>query len=435
MDELPIPHILPRHEHLISRSRIDPDALKVLYRLRHHGFQAYLVGGCVRDLLLGKAPKDFDVVTDAHPQQVREIFRNSRLIGRRFRLAQVFFKGGKFIEVSTFRRRSEFEDEGEKDPRRSDNTFGTPAEDALRRDITINGIFYNIDDFSLIDYVGGLEDLNRKMIRCIGDPEEKFTSDPVRMIRVIRHAARTGFSIEEKTYRTLIQHVEKLRLCSPSRLREEFLREIREGSAKNSIKQMMESGILLALFPPFLKPLAAERPQEYFFNILSLLDDFSLAGKPPAEEFCVALFLLPLLEFSIPSEGFPLGRRGQALFQQWVREWITATLGPLQFARLVKEAVVHLLSTQRILLEFGGGRKLPWRLARQPYFSQALLLSEISARARGEVPEKFSRATEEKRSFRKKKRNRHRRKKKPSSFPDQKIEEISTNHSSETPVP
>src|SRR4030042_3856969 len=200
MDEQPVPRILPRQEHPLSPSCIDPDPLKILSRPHPPGFRAYLVGGCVRDLLLGKTPKDFDVATDAHPQQIRELFRNSRLIGRRFRLAHIFFKNNKFIEVSTFRRRSEFEEEGEKDPPHSDNTFGTPSEDAFRRDITINGIFYNLADFSLIDYVGGLEDLRRKIIRCIGDPEEKFTGDPVRMLRVIRHAARTGFTIEDKPY-------------------------------------------------------------------------------------------------------------------------------------------------------------------------------------------------------------------------------------------
>ena len=192
MDEQPVPRILPRQEHPLSLRFIDPDALKILYRLHDRGFLAYLVGGCVRDLLLGKIPKDFDVATDAHPQQIRELFRNSRLIGRRFRLAHVFFKNNKFIEVSTFRRRSEFEEEGAEDHPHADNTFGTPSEDAFRRDITINGIFLNIADFSLIDYVGGLEDLRQNMIRCIGDPDEKFVSDPVRMIRVIRHAARTG---------------------------------------------------------------------------------------------------------------------------------------------------------------------------------------------------------------------------------------------------
>ncbi|MCJ7494806.1 MAG: polynucleotide adenylyltransferase PcnB [Deltaproteobacteria bacterium] len=423
MDEQPVPRILPRQEHPLSRSFIDPDALKILYRLHHHGFRAYLVGGCVRDLLLGKTPKDFDVATDAHPQQIRELFRNSRLIGRRFRLAHIFFKNNKFIEVSTFRRRSEFEEEGEKDHPHSDNTFGTPSEDAFRRDITINGIFYNIADFSLIDYVGGLEDLRQKIIRCIGDPEEKFISDPVRMIRVIRHAARTGFTIEEKTYRSLIGHVAKLRLCSPARVREEFLRELREGSLEESMKMMLASGMLFSLFPSFSQPFAEAWQKEYFIKIITAIDDLSSSGKVPSEEFCLALFLLPCLGFYCPPDGFPPGRRGQALFQQKVREWVTETMRPLQFTRQAKEAAIYLLGSQRIFREFLPERKLPLRFMRQPYFSQALHLFEIEARARGEGPAGLSWPTGERTPPWKRRKKRHRRKKKKAFFSDQKPKE------------
>ena len=193
MDQL----IILRAEHPISRSMIDEEALKVLYRLHRHGFLAYLVGGSVRDLLLGKIPKDFDLATNAHPHEINALFKNSRVIGRRFRLVHVFFKGGKIIEVSTFRSRSEFEEiQTEEGNIIRTDSFGTPAEDALRRDITVNGLFYNIADFSIIDYVGGMADLERQVIRTIGNPDERFLQDPVRMIRVIRHAVRTRFSIE-----------------------------------------------------------------------------------------------------------------------------------------------------------------------------------------------------------------------------------------------
>jgi poly(A) polymerase len=167
------PHIVPRSAHTLSRKFITVEALKVLYRLHHNGYKAYLVGGSVRDLLLGKTPKDFDVATDARPSEIRKLFRNSRIIGRRFRLVQVFFRGGKIVEVSTFRCRSEFEDSGEV-PLARNNTYGTPAEDAHRRDLTINGLFYNIADFSLVDYVGGLADLHRGCIRVIGEPAVRF---------------------------------------------------------------------------------------------------------------------------------------------------------------------------------------------------------------------------------------------------------------------
>ena len=173
------PRILSRPEHIISRKDIDPDALKVLYRLKNHGFVAYLVGGGVRDLLLGRRPKDFDISTSAHPQQVRKLFRNSFIVGRRFRLVHVRF-GRNVVETATFRKASEPE-AGDTLIRR-DNTFGTPEEDAFRRDFTVNALFYDIGTFSIIDWVGGIEDLRARTLRCIGDPDVRFIEDPVRML-------------------------------------------------------------------------------------------------------------------------------------------------------------------------------------------------------------------------------------------------------------
>src|SRR6187455_401376 len=174
-----MPRILPRPEHNVSRKGIDEDALKVLYRLKNHGFIAYLVGGGVRDLLLGRRPKDFDISTDAHPQQVKKLFKNCFVVGRRFRLCHVRF-GRKVVEVSTFRRLAEAE-EGDTLIRR-DNTFGTPEEDAFRRDFTVNALFYDIASFSVIDYVEGLEDLRAGIVRSIGDPDVRLIEDPVRML-------------------------------------------------------------------------------------------------------------------------------------------------------------------------------------------------------------------------------------------------------------
>jgi poly(A) polymerase len=410
MDQPAIPWILPRQEHPISRKIIDPDALKVLYRLHQHGFIAYLVGGCVRDLLLGKTPKDFDVATDAHPRQIREIFRNSRLIGRRFRLAHVYFSGGKYIEVSTFRRHSEFEEADPEAHPHSDNTFGTPAEDAWRRDITINGIFYDIGDFSLVDYVGGLEDLRNGIVRSIGDPDEKFVQDPVRMIRVIRHAARTGFRIEENTYRSLLTHVEKLRLCSPARVRDEFLRELREGSAKESMRLMIETGMLFVLFPSFLAPFGDEKRKEYFLNSMGALDQLHLLEENVSDELYLALFLHPFLEFYCPTEEFPAGRKGQPDFHGKVREWLIHTLGPFSFTRHSREAAAQLLAHQRTLREFGPLGRLPLRLVRRPDFSQALHLFQLAGKARGEEPFTFSWPLEGKKFHRRKRKHRSRKK-------------------------
>ncbi len=208
------PLIIPRSAHPISRKNLPREVLKVLYRLKDAGYLAYLVGGSVRDMLLGLKPKDFDVGTDARPEEIRKLFRWSRIIGRRFRLVHVYFRGGKFIEVVTFRGPEVAEEDGLE-------VFGTPAEDAFRRDLTINALFYNIADYSIIDYVGGMEDLKKGIIRAIGPPDVRFRRDPVRMMRAIRHAARTGFRIEENTWEAICRHREKLMLCSPMRIRDE----------------------------------------------------------------------------------------------------------------------------------------------------------------------------------------------------------------------
>ena len=428
MDETVTPRILSRTEHPISRKNIDPDVLRILYRLHNHGFLAYLVGGCVRDLLLGKTPKDFDAATDAHPRQIRDLFRNSRLIGRRFRLAHVFFPGGKYIEVSTFRRHSEFDSSNPETHPQADNTFGTPAEDAFRRDITINGIFYNIADFSLVDYVGGLEDLQRGSIRCIGDPEEKFVQDPVRMIRVIRHAARTGFPIEENTYRSLLSHVEKIRLCSPARVRDEFLRELREGSTQESIRLMIETGMLFALFPSFLGPLKEQRERQDFLLFAAALDSLRLSEIPVPDEFYLALFLLPLLQFFCPSAEFPPGRRGQADYLLRVRQWVLDTLGPLHFPRQTREGATQFLSAQRIFQEFLPGEKLPLRLVRKVFFQPAFHLFELGAKVRGEEPVGLSWPSEEKPFYRRKRKHRARKKKRRGAGGKPAVEGIPPGH-------
>jgi poly(A) polymerase len=218
------PLVIPRAEHPISRSRIDPDALKVLYRLNQHSHLAYLVGGSVRDLLLGRQPKDFDIGTSAHPYEIKRLFRNCWIIGRRFRLAHVKF-GPKTIEVATFRRKVPAGEEAA--PRADatapagvteiarhlrvvhhDNTFGTPEEDAFRRDFTLNALFYDIATFSLIDYPGGLADLRAGLIRCIGDPNERFAEDPVRMLRAVALEARLDFRIDPP----ILEAIERKRL-------------------------------------------------------------------------------------------------------------------------------------------------------------------------------------------------------------------------------
>src|SRR5271169_4059130 len=250
------PHILERAEHPISRRDIDPDVLKVLYRLITAGQLAYLVGGSVRDLMLGRRPKDFDVATDAHPQQVRDLFRNSRLIGRRFRLVHVFF-GPKNIEVATFRKQAEGVTVD--DPLiRHDNTFGTPEEDAFRRDFTVNSLFYDPQTFRVIDYTGGVADLDARLIRTIGDAEVRMREDPVRMLRAVRFAAKLGFEIEPATLSAMERHRCDLLKSSVPRLVEETYRTIGQTGAARALVLMEELGLLEQLMPWLSAHLKAE---------------------------------------------------------------------------------------------------------------------------------------------------------------------------------
>jgi poly(A) polymerase len=384
------PLIIPRSEHPISRKMIDEEALKVLYRLHRHGFLAYLVGGSVRDLLLGKVPRDFDVVTNAHPHEINSLFRNSRIIGRRFRLAHVFFKGGKTVEVSTFRSRSEFEEiqTEEGDIIRTDS-FGTPAEDALRRDITINGLFYDISDFSLIDYVGGMADLKQGVIRTIGDPDERFQQDPVRMIRVIRHASRTGFSIDDPTYQAILRHRDEIRQCSPSRIRDEFLRELKEGVVSPSFELMLRTGLLLSLFPDFQRAFGDRSPQkernrQFFLSLFGLADQLMNRDRVVPDPILLALLLTPFIEAITPDHPFLVERTRYLYRMQTIRLALHQILAPLSFPKGQKEMAFQILLTQASLeraIQRGG---IPKRLKVKKYFRQAVLLYGILAEAKRE---------------------------------------------------
>src|SRR5260370_12671488 len=257
MNAMVEPRVIPRAEHPISRRDIDPDALRVLYRLRQYDPVACLVGGSVRDLLLGRRPKDFDIGTSAHPYQVKKLFRNCWIIGRRFRLAHVKF-GTKVIEVATFRRQvapgEEIVQDGvpAPDPTRPqgeqlihhDNTCGTPEEDAFRRDFTINALAYDIATFSIIDYVDGLADLRAGVVRSIGDPDVRLNEDPVRMLRAIAIAARLDFRIEPTLLEAIRTHRHEISKTSMARLLEEYYKILRAGSAERAFRGLAEVGLL-----------------------------------------------------------------------------------------------------------------------------------------------------------------------------------------------
>jgi poly(A) polymerase len=243
------PIVVPRSEHSISRRQIDPDALRVLYRLKDDGHIAYLVGGSVRDLLLGRRPKDFDIGTSAHPYQVKRLFRNCWIIGRRFRLAHVKF-GQKIVEVATFRRQVPAAEEDAPDLLiHRDNTFGTPEEDAFRRDFTINALFYDIATFAVIDYVGGLADLRAGVVRTIGDPDVRFREDPVRMLRAVALASRLLFMIDPPTDQAIRRHRLEIGRSAPARLLEEYYKILRAGASESTFRRLIEVGLLEPVSP------------------------------------------------------------------------------------------------------------------------------------------------------------------------------------------
>ena len=282
----------------IPEDILDPDAVKVVRRLRRAGNQAYLVGGCVRDLLLGIRPKDFDVATSAHPNQVRDTFRNSRLIGRRFRLAHVFFRGGKIIEVSTFRANplDELQDLPQDLLIRHDNVFGSAEEDARRRDFTVNGLFYDVDEGRVIDYVGGKDDLRARLVRTIGNPEVRMREDPVRILRAIRFAAKCAFDLEPNTLAAMNAHVQEIPRCAPPRVLEEVLKLVRSGASRRSFELLRSVGALRILLPPVAAYLERRGPEEAERHLRALdsLDAHVRVGEIPSDAVLLATLLAPL---------------------------------------------------------------------------------------------------------------------------------------------
>ncbi|MHB8454808.1 MAG: polynucleotide adenylyltransferase PcnB [Acidiferrobacterales bacterium] len=304
--------IIPRAEHSISRTLISDNALKVLYRLRDAGYASLLVGGCVRDLMLGHEPKDFDVVTDARPEQIQEVFRNARLIGRRFRLAHIHF-GREIIEVATFRgipvadaENPETDvDDAEDVPapsgRRPErgavadhNIFGSQEEDAVRRDFTVNALYYNIRDFTVMDYVGGVQDLKQGIMRMIGDPRLRYREDPVRMLRLVRFAAKLGFRIESATAESIRELGHLLLEVSPARMFEEVLKLFHGGYAAETYELLRHYDLFRFLFPATDESLALESegyPRVLLSKALESTDARMAADKPVNPAFLFGAFL------------------------------------------------------------------------------------------------------------------------------------------------
>lgn len=295
------PRIIPRDEHPVSRKAISRGALKTLYGLHEAGYDAYLVGGCLRDILTGSQPKDFDVVTNATPEQIRAVFRRSRIIGRRFRLVHVRF-GPEVVEVATFRA---LHDPAEDHPARTDdgmilrdNVYGTIEEDALRRDFTINALYYSIADFALYDFLGSHEDIKQERIRLIGDPEARYREDPVRMIRAARFAAKLGFSIDRASEEPIARLGELLHHVPPARLFDEVLKLFMTGHGQASLREMQRLDLLAALFPETGRALAGDGgdvAQRLIEAAMENTDRRLARDKPVTPAFLFGVLLWPVI--------------------------------------------------------------------------------------------------------------------------------------------
>ena len=370
--------------------------MRTLYKLHRNGFTAHLVGGCVRDLLMGRSPKDFDIATDAAPGQIKRLFRNCRLIGRRFRLAHLEFKDG-ILEVSTFRAAAPADDdekEGERGSRPPlhlkdeegmvlrDNLFGTPEEDALRRDFTINALAYNIADFSLIDFTTGLSDLEQRIIRPIGDPHVRFTEDPVRMLRAVRFAASHDLTIEPATWEVICELSPTIARASSARLYEEVLKLFLLGWAAPTFILLNQCGLFAALFPALSQNLQGnDRLTARLHENLQALDERCAAGTPPSPAFFLALLCGPVLEeeaLALYQEGIP---RQQAL-ETICADFLKALSMTVNLPGRIRGQMRAIVSLQPSLVRRPPRR--PKRLADSAAFADALDYLRISAQRNGQ---------------------------------------------------
>jgi len=379
--EIPAPRILSRPEHRLSRKNIDRDALKVMTRLYRHGFKAYLVGGSVRDLLLERTPKDFDISTDARPMQIKRLFNNCRIIGKRFRLAHILFRNNKIIEVSTFRKRppdiEKTDIDKDSPPKKGDNTFGLPHEDALRRDLTINGLFYDISDFSIIDYVGGVADLEAGIIRTIGDPKERFLEDPIRMIRAIRHKIRTDLELEKHTYSALIKNAEALGESNSFRLKDELQKDIDAAAYSDVLRLHKDTGLLAVYFKalndylslvenPFPDALFSSR---WIWEALAFLDT-STEDKEVIRDLRLLSILFPLLEYNL-RQAYPTIAESLTATPV-VQELLKNFSIPFGIPRRNLDSVRMLWTGwQRLLLALES-EQIPTKFQKKPYFDKIL---------------------------------------------------------------
>ncbi len=381
--------VCSRSQHSISRKHIDEHALKVMYRLQQHGYRAYLVGGGVRDLLLGQEPKDFDVGTDARPQQIKRLFKNCFLVGKRFRLAHIRFGYHKVIETSTFRslpKHTVNPDDPDADLfRREDNDYGSPEEDAQRRDFTVNGLFYDLKDFTIIDHVGGLSDLKRGFIRSIGDPNVRFREDPVRMLRAVRFAGRLGFRIEARTRRALIKHRAEIEKASAPRMLEEIYKLFLFHKVESTFRLLNEVKLMEPMFPELWRYLgrATQEEQDALWRSLASFDSAEYWHDKPSP----VLMFSSLLCTPILSRLAAIRDSGEVVdTSDFVAELLAPIADRYHFPKRLRYGVIGVISDQERLVDLAEsrkrGRKSPrFRLVTTELFPETLAIYQMRAAA------------------------------------------------------
>lgn len=375
--------IIPRSEHPISRKNIHPDALKVMSRLGHKGFIAYLVGGGVRDLILGRTPKDFDVSTNATPTQIRRTFQNCFLIGRRFRLAHIRF-GENIIETSTFRRCPDTDEDNDNGDLYvlHDNCYGTPEEDALRRDFTINGLFYELKNFTIIDHVGGLNDIQHRLIRSIGDPNIRFQEDPVRMIRAIRFASRLNFNIEPVTYNAILRHHGQILKAAPPRVFEELHKLFAFGSGEKATRLLYKTGLLHDLLPELANFLDHNHGHDsILWAWLEQLDRYTLLeDKTNPMLIFATLFSAPILQIIAHHEA----RGERVVLMDLLCNLLLPICTRMSMPKATAGRMIQIMANQSRFVPDKRKRFSKRGFVAQDCFPETLALYEISLRVAGE---------------------------------------------------
>jgi poly(A) polymerase len=352
----------------LPESALDEDAVKVVRRLEQHGFEAYLVGGCIRDLLLGRTPKDFDIATSARPAEMRRLFRNCRLIGRRFRLAHLHFRDRKIIEVATFRRAPTAEDDVT-ERHAAENLFGCAADDALRRDFTINALMYDVSRRQILDWVDGLGDIDRRVIRTIGEPSRRFKEDPVRIVRAAKFSELLGLGFEESMPPAMAEGAPLIPTCAPARLFEEILKILRSGAAARCLERFGALGILPHVLPGLDQLRGSLESPADTWRALARCDALAAQGRTFSEAVLIASMLHEGCKGALESEGDVAPILDEAL---------AVLTAPIPFTRRHMSNARQILLALRRLKE-GPRTRRARRILSRDFAADALDLLEVTA--------------------------------------------------------